>query len=716
MYSKIVEQHGISKSEYSRILKILKRTPNITELGIFSAMWNEHCSYKSSKKWLKTLPTQGCKVICGPGENSGIIDIGEGKAVAFKMESHNHPSYIEPFQGSATGVGGILRDIFTMGARPVALLDSLSFGEANNIRTKFLLNNVIKGIGHYANCFGVPNIGGELRFNEKYNKNILVNAFAIGVVDTDKIFYSKATASDLPVVYVGAKTGRDGVGGATMASDEFGKKNEDMRPTVQVGDPYLQKSLMEACLELMNTDSIIAIQDMGAAGLTCSSVEMADKGSLGIEINLDSVPKREDDLSAYDLMLSESQERMLMILAPNRLSLANSIFKKWDLDFEVIGKTLKEDIFRVIKKGKVVSNIPLAALSSQSPEYDRPWSKPKKPNPFLKVPKIKVLDCLKALISSENYCSRLELFRQYDHTVQGNTIIRPGSDAGVIKVSGTKKCLSVTSDVTPRYCDVNPYEGAKQAVAESFRNIISTGAVPIGLTDNLNFGNPEKAEIMGQFVDTIKGISEASIELKMPVVSGNVSLYNETDGEPIMPTPTIGAVGLLEDIDTIIQMTIKENEILFLLGKNAIHLGRSALFFDVLGIEEGDCPTVNLSDEFKTGMFVIHINEKNLIEAAHDVSDGGLILAVLEMCLHSNTGIKLKDTDPESYFSEAQGRYVISVKESNVQELKRQAKKNNIGIEEIGVVGGDKFVLAEASIDLKSLEKLYFTSLDKLLY
>ena len=429
MTPKLIKDHGISETEYSKILEILGHPPNLTELGIFSAMWNEHCSYKSSKKWLRQLPSKGNKVICGPGENAGIIDIGDGEAVVFKMESHNHPSYIEPFQGAATGVGGILRDIFTMGAKPVAVLNSLSFGEPTNEKTPFLINNVVKGISHYGNCFGVPNIGGELRFNKKYNNNILVNAFAVGIVKKNKIFYSKATGHNLPVVYVGAKTGRDGVGGASMASEEFGTKTEKMRPTVQVGDPYMQKCLMEACLELMETDSIISIQDMGAAGLTCSSVEMADKGNLGMEINLDKVPKREKNMSSYELMLSESQERMLMILQPNRVELAESIFKKWDLDFEIIGKTLKEDIFRIFMNGDIISNIPLGPLSSKSPEYDRQWVKTPKPRRLSKIPQVKVLECLKKIISSENYCSRQALFWQYDHMVQGNTVVRPGGDA-----------------------------------------------------------------------------------------------------------------------------------------------------------------------------------------------------------------------------------------------------------------------------------------------
>ncbi len=716
MNPKLLKAHGISDTEYFQITEILGRTPNITELGIFSAMWNEHCSYKSSKKWLKLLPSEGERVICGPGENAGIVDIGDGNAVVFKMESHNHPSFIEPFQGAATGVGGILRDIFTMGARPVAILDSLSFGEPDNEKTSFLINNVIKGIGHYGNCFGVPNIGGELRFHKKYNGNILVNAFAAGIVKKDKIFYSKATNFNLPVVYIGAKTGRDGVGGATMASEEFGTTTEERRPTVQVGDPYLQKCLMEACLELMNTDSIISIQDMGAAGLTCSSVEMADKGNLGMEINLDKVPKREKNLSSYELMLSESQERMLMIINPDRASLAEGIFKKWDLDFEIIGRTIEEDIFRVLSNGKIVSNIPLGALSSRSPEYNRPWSKTRKPTPVTSIPNIKVIDCLKKLISSENYCSRVGLFSQYDQKVQGNTIVDPGSDAGVIKIHKTKKCLAITTDVTPRYCEVNPYEGGKQAVAEAFRNIIATGGLPIGLTDNLNFGNPEKPEVMGQLVESIKGIAKASFELKIPVVSGNVSLYNETNGNPIIPTPTIGVVGIIEDIKNVLRVTTKANEKLFLVGKDAIHLGRSALLYDIFSIAEGNAPPVNLNEEFNTGMFILEANKKGLIEGAHDISDGGLILAIFEMCIKSNIGVKIKKADPKWYFSEHQGRYIISVKGSNIKALTVAAKESKVDLTQIGIAGGIDFTIGTQSINLQSLKNLHQKGLNKLLY
>jgi len=501
-----------------------------------------------------------------------------------------------------------------------------------------------------------------------------------------------------------------------MASEEFGIKTEKMRPTVQVGDPYMQKCLMEACLELMETDSIISIQDMGAAGLTCSSVEMADKGNLGMEINLDKVPKREKNMSSYELMLSESQERMLMIVHPNRVKFAESIFKKWDLDFEVIGKTLKEDIFRIFMNGDIISNIPLGALSSKSPEYDRQWTQTPKPRRLSKIPQVKVLECLKKIISSENYCSRQALFSQYDHMVQGNTVVRPGGDAGVIGITNSQKCLSITADVTPRYCEVNPFEGAKQAVAESFRNIISTGGLPIGITDNLNFGNPEKPEIMGQFIESIKGISEASLKLKMPVVSGNVSLYNETAGNSIMPTPTIGAVGIIENIKDVIHIQIKEKETLFLVGNNSSHLGRTALLYDVFSIEEGDAPIVNLEEEFDTGMFILELNKRGIIEAAHDISDGGLIVAIFEMCAHSNIGAKIKDAEPHWYFSESQGRYIISVKSHNIKTLNETAREMRIDLEEVGLAGGETFIAGRERLSLKSLKELYFGGLNELLY
>ena len=542
----LIEIHGLKPEEYELIKSIIDRTPTFTELGIFSAMWNEHCSYKSSKKWLRTLPTEGTQVICGPGENAGIVDIGDNQALVFKMESHNHPSYIEPYQGAATGVGGILRDVFTMGARPVAVMNSLSFGKISHPKTRQLVNGVVSGIGGYGNCFGVPTVGGETRFDASYDGNCLVNAFAAGLVDQNKIFYSAASGVGMPVVYLGAKTGRDGVGGATMASAEFDDTIEEKRPTVQVGDPFTEKRLMEACLELMQTGAVISIQDMGAAGLTCSAVEMGDKGNLGISLDLEKVPTRESDMSAYEMMLSESQERMLMVLDPQKEHLAKSIFDKWDLDFAIVGETISEDRFLIKLNGEVKADLPLKALAGNSPEYDRPWTETPAPDELRDVVEINAIDGLKALISSANYCSKHWIYEQYDSQVMADTIQRPGFGAGIIRVHGTEKSVAFTSDVTPRYVKANPLEGGKQAVAEAYRNLISVGAKPLAATDNLNFGNPEKPEIMGQFVQAIKGISLAVKELGMPIVSGNVSLYNETDGVAINPTPTIGAVGLID--------------------------------------------------------------------------------------------------------------------------------------------------------------------------
>ena len=525
----LIADHGLNKTEYKLILKLLGRIPTYTELGIFSAMWNEHCSYKSSKKWLRTLPTSGENVICGPGENAGIIDIGDGQAVVFKMESHNHPSYIEPYQGAATGMGGILRDVFTMGARPIAAMNSLSFGELTHFKTKSLVAGVVSGIGGYGNSFGVPTIGGELRFDSSYNGNCLVNAFAAGLVDTDKIFYSAASGVGMPVVYLGAKTGKDGVGGATMASSEFDENIEEKRPTVQVGDPFTEKCLMEATLELMETGAVISIQDMGAAGLTCSAVEMGDKGNLGIKLNLDEVPIRENNMTAYEMMLSESQERMLMVLKPDLEKEAKEVFRKWDLDFAIVGETIAEDKFEVWHNGKIKANLPLKALSGNAPEYDRDYIENKIFAPAKKQTlEMEPIEALKVLLSSPNFASKKWVFEQYDHMVMADTVKRPGFGAGIVRVHGTNKALAFTSHVNPRYCKADPFEGGKQAVAEAYRNLISVGAKPLGATDNLNFGNPEKPDIMGQFVGCIKGISKACEILDMPIVSGNVSLYNET--------------------------------------------------------------------------------------------------------------------------------------------------------------------------------------------
>ncbi|HHB80942.1 MAG TPA: phosphoribosylformylglycinamidine synthase subunit PurL, partial [Aliiroseovarius sp.] len=535
------------------------------------AMWNEHCSYKSSKKGLRTLPTKGPKVICGAGENAGVVDIGDGQAVVFKMESHNHPSYSEPYQGAATGVGGIVRDVLTMGARPIAAMNSLSFGAVSHPKTRRLVHGVVEGIGGYGNCFGVPTVGGEVRFHAAYNGNCLVNAFAAGLADADKIFYSAASGVGMPVVYLGAKTGRDGVGGATMASAEFDETIEEKRPTVQVGDPFTEKRLMEATLELMETGAVISIQDMGAAGLTCSAVEMGDKGGLGIRLDLDRVPQREEHMSAYEMMLSESQERMLMVLKPEKEAEARAVFEKWDLDFAIVGETIDEDRFVIFHHGPCCADLPLRALSGEAPEYDRPWAAPT-PAPILgDIPEIDPIDGLKALIASPNYAAKQWVYEQYDSQVMADTIRRPGLGAGIVRVHGTNKALAFTSDVTPRYVAANPFEGGKQAVAEAWRNLCAVGARPLATTDNLNFGNPEKPEIMGQFVEAIRGIGAACSALDMPIVSGNVSLYNETDGEGILPTPTIGAVGLIEDLDEIIGGVARDGHAALMIGEGAGH-------------------------------------------------------------------------------------------------------------------------------------------------
>ena len=701
----LIELHGLKSDEYDLILSIINRTPTFTELGIFSAMWNEHCSYKSSKKWLRTLPTEGSQVICGPGENAGIIDIGDNQALVFKMESHNHPSYIEPYQGAATGVGGILRDIFTMGARPIAVMNSLSFGDVNHYKTNQLVNGVVSGIGGYGNCFGVPTVGGETRFDPSYNGNCLVNAFAAGLVDKDKIFYSAASGIGMPVVYLGAKTGRDGVGGATMASAEFDDTIEEKRPTVQVGDPFTEKRLMEACLELMATGAVISIQDMGAAGLTCSAVEMGDKGNLGISLDLEKVPTREPNMSAYEIMLSESQERMLMVLNPKKEEIAKTIFDKWDLDFAVVGETISEDRFLIKLDGVVKADLPLKALAGNAPEYDRPWIEAQ-PNTELKdVAEVNAIDGLKALISSANYCSKSWIYEQYDSQVMADTIERPGFSAGIVRVHGTKKSIAFTSDVTPRYVQANPFEGGKQAVAEAYRNLVSVGAKPLASTDNLNFGNPEKPEIMGQFVQAIKGISQAVKELNMPIVSGNVSLYNETDGVSINPTPTIGAVGLINESEKPINGRASEGNMAVLIGETQGHLGQTALLQEVFNRSDGDAPKVNLEVEKKHGNFVLENRE--LINACIDLSDGGLALAAFELAHRSEIGFEIYEESTEFLFAEDQARYLIACEFDQAETLFVEAGKQNIPILTVGSFRGDAIVFGNSRSELVLLSSIF---------
>ena len=585
----LVAAHGLSEAEWDRFRALVGRQPTLTELGIVSAMWNEHCSYKSTRRWLRTLFTTGPRIIHGPGENAGVVDIGDGLAVVFKMESHNHPSFIEPTQGAATGMGGILRDVFTMGARPVAALNALSFGDPGHPRTRALVSGVVAGIGGYANAFGVPTVGGEVRFHPGYDGNILVNAFAAGIARTDAIFTSAASGAGRPVVYLGAKTGRDGVGGATMASTGFDEGSASLRPTVQVGDPFTEKRLLEACLELMGTGAVVAIQDMGAAGLTCSAVEMGDKGGLGIALDLDAVPAREPGMSAYEMMLSESQERMLMVLRPEKEAEARAVFERWDLDFAVVGETTPADRFEVRHHGALVADLPLRALSGEAPEYDRPWEPTPAPVPFAGVPDIAPLDALRRLLGHPNHARKHWVWEQYDHTVMADTLVPPGTGAGVVRVHGTRKALAFTSDVTPRYVEADPEAGGAQAVAEACRNLSAKGATPLAATDNLNFGSPEDPHIMGQIVLAIRGIARACEALALPIVSGNVSLYNETDGRPIPPTPTIGAVGLLGDLGDLIGSQVREGHDALLLGGSRGHLGRSALL-EALGREDGPPP------------------------------------------------------------------------------------------------------------------------------
>ena len=676
----IVAEHGLSEEEYGRILKALGREPNLVELGIFSVMWSEHCSYKSSRVHLKKLPTSAPWVIQGPGENAGVIDIGDGDAAIFKMESHNHPSYIEPYQGAATGVGGILRDVFTMGARPVANMNALRFGRPDHPKTRHLVAGVVAGIGGYGNCVGVPTVGGEVNFDEAYDGNILVNAMTVGVAKTDKIFYSAAAGVGNPVVYVGSKTGRDGIHGATMASADFSEDSEEKRPTVQVGDPFTEKLLIEACLELMASDAIVAIQDMGAAGLTSSSVEMASKGGVGIRLDMNQVPCREEGMTPYEMMLSESQERMLMVLKPGREAEAEKIFRKWELDFAVIGEVTDTERMELVWNGETVADIPLDPLADEAPLYERPhlsreqykaWAQVK---PLEDVPESTNIaaDLLK-LMASPNLASRRWVWEQYDQSVGANTVQRPGGDAAVVRVHGSRKALAITTDCTPRYCYADPYEGGKQAVAEAFRNLCAVGARPLAITNCLNFGNPQRPEIMGQFVGCVEGMAEACRELGFPVVSGNVSLYNETKNEDgsslaILPTPAIGGVGLLDDWEKSATIGFKEEgDNIYLVGGPGKHLGRSLWLDQINGQRSGCAPQVELRKERSAGEFVRRCLARGTITAVHDVSDGGLMVALAEMALASGIGALLflddGQHDPAAWlFGEDQSRYIISAR------------------------------------------------------
>ena len=709
----IIREHGLSPDEYQLLVAALGREPRLTELGIFSVMWSEHCSYKSSRVWLKKLPTEGPQVIQGPGENAGVVDIGDGQAAVFKMESHNHPSYIEPYQGAATGVGGIMRDVFTMGARPVANMNALRFGAPDHPKTRHLVAGVVSGIGDYGNCMGVPTVGGETNFDPRYNDNILVNAMCVGLVDASRIFKSAANGISLPVVYVGSKTGRDGIHGATMASAEFDEASEEKRPTVQVGDPFTEKLLLEACLELMAEDAIVAIQDMGAAGLTSSSVEMADKGGVGIDLNLNQVPTREEGMTAYEMMLSESQERMLMVLKQGAEKLAERVFKKWGLDFAVIGYTTDTGHLVVRHSGVVEADIPLAALAHAAPVYERPWTETpaqaviapedvKAPNSMLGV--------LEAMMGSAALSSRRWIWEQYDHMVMAETVQRPGGDAAVVRVHGTKKGLAISCDVTPRYCAADPREGAKQAVAECWRNLTATGADPLAITDCMNFGNPERPEIMGEFVGAVEGMAQACTALAFPVVSGNVSLYNETNGVAIPPTPAIGGIGLIPDIAEMATIGLKrEGDVLMLLGAEAGHLGQSLYMQIMLDRSEGAPPPVDLDAERRVGDLVRGLLRSGCVSAVHDVSDGGLLVAIAEMALAGARGVELEQLPaplpPHAlWFGEDQARYVVAASPDQADAIHKAAAVAKVPLRMLGRVTGDAIRLeGEAPLPLAAL-------------
>jgi phosphoribosylformylglycinamidine synthase II len=723
----LIAEHGLSETEYRQAQEILGRDPNLTELGIFSVMWSEHCSYKSSKKWLKTLPTEAPWVICGPGENAGVVDIGDGQAAIFKMESHNHPSFIEPYQGAATGVGGILRDVFTMGARPIANLNCLRFGEPANSRTRHLVAGVVAGIGGYGNCIGVPTVGGECTFHESYNGNILVNAMTVGLADRGRIFYSTAAGAGNPVVYVGSKTGRDGIHGATMASAEFDDAAEEKRPTVQVGDPFTEKLLLEACLELMNTDAIIAIQDMGAAGLTSSSFEMAGKGGMGVDLNLDQVPQRETGMTPYEIMLSESQERMLMVLKQGRENEARRIFEKWELDFAVVGHLTETGRMVVTMHGTVAADLPIAPLANASPEYDRLWTMAPAPKdiPVNEVPSPDNVDlkgisgALEKLIACPDLASKRWVWDQYDYLVKGQTVQRPGGDAAVVRIPGSEKALALTTDCTPRYCSAFPRTGGTQAVAETWRNLTAVGAQPLGITDCMNFGSPERPEIMGQFVECIAGMREACLALDYPVVSGNVSFYNETNGVAIQPTPAIGGLGVIESVDAMATIALKsEGNKLVLIGECSGHLGASLYLREIAGISDGSPPPVDLEIERRNGDFVrAQITDRRVV-SCHDISDGGLLVAIAEMALASTTpygamlGALLHfDTDLPLHafaFGEDQGRYIVEVDPASTEEILAAAAAANVPARCLGRCSGDALTInGEQTISLSVLQRAH---------
>ena len=713
--NQIIEKHGLKLEEFEKIKKLLNREPNLLELGIFSAMWNEHCSYKSSRLHLKKLPVEGKQVIQGPGENAGVIDIGDDDAIVFKIESHNHPSFIEPYQGAATGVGGILRDVFTMGARPIALLNSIHFGSPEHAKTKSLLNGVVSGIGGYGNCIGIPTVAGETKFHETYNENILVNAMAVGHAKKNKIFYSKAKGVNKSVVYVGSKTGRDGIHGASMASAEFDENSEEKKPTVQVGDPFTEKLLMEACLELMKDNSIISIQDMGAAGLTSSSVEMASKGELGIELELDKVPCREENMTPYEMMLSESQERMLIILEDGKEKEAKKIFDKWDLDFVVIGKTTNTNNLTLKFNGEVKGSIPIEALSSKAPIYDRKWikKKPLKEKVDLKdLKKIKIEDALIKILSSPNHSNKSWITDQYDQSVMCDTAQKSGSDAAIIRIHNKDKAIAVSVDSSANYCKSHPITGGKQIVCENWRNLITVGANPLAITNCLNFGNPENKEIMGEFAECLEGIKEACEYLNYPVVSGNVSFYNGTNKKNIYPTPVIGGVGLINKLSKPLNHNFKlENSTLVLIGKTFGHLEQSCFLKENYSINEGMPPEINLLNEKNNGETLLKLINKDLVLSSHDISDGGLITALSEMSISSNYGVKIQKPKKltnlfKYFFGEDQARYIIELEAKNFPKVEKILKDDGIYYENIGITQKEYFEIeGELKISTRDLLK-----------
>jgi phosphoribosylformylglycinamidine synthase len=713
----LVAAHGLKPDEYERILALIGRTPTFTELGIFSAMWNEHCSYKSSRVHLRNLPTEAPWVIQGPGENAGVIDIGDGQACVFKMESHNHPSFIEPYQGAATGVGGILRDVFTMGARPIACLNLLRFGSPDHPKTRHLVGGVVAGIGGYGNSFGVPTVGGSTGFHPSYDGNILVNAMAVGIADKDKIFYAKATGVGNPIVYLGSKTGRDGIHGATMASASFEEEAEEKRPTVQVGDPFAEKLLLEACLELMASGAVIAIQDMGAAGLTSSAVEMGAKGNLGIELDLDAVPCRETGMTAYEMMLSESQERMLMVLDPAREAVAEAIFRKWGLDFAIVGHTTDTLRFVVKHQGEVKADLPIKELGDQAPLYHRPYVATPAGTPVdanWVRPPVDNRTALLRLLGSPNLCSKRWIWEQYDHLILGNTVVPPGADAAVVRIGDGPKGLALTTDVVARYCAADPVEGGRQVVAEAWRNLIAVGARPLAITDNLNFGNPERPEIMGQFVGCLQGIGEACRALDFPVVSGNVSLYNETRGQGILPTPSIGGVGVVDDVAKIATPAFKgDGQVILLIGKTQGWLGQSIYLSELCGREEGSPPPVDLVEERRNGEFVGAAIRAGRVTAVHDLAEGGLGVALAEMAIDGRVGARI-DRLPDSapahgvLFGEGQGRYLLTASKGAAEALSTEAEAAGVPILQLGETGGDALILPEmAAISISELVRVH---------